>query len=120
MPKNIEFAYKLKNLTFIFLQFHSLVDIKLSILDVLQGSEYTPVFVLALLVYCCKFMCRSDSIHLQTLQESILGQLYLAASLNMWDPAYSTLSLSLSLFLWGLVVVGGLTVGVLGEICLSP
>ena len=86
----------------------------------LQGSEYTPVFVLALLVYCCKFMCRSDSIHLQTLQESILGQLYLAASLNMWDPAYSTLSLFLSLSLWGLVVVGGLTVGVFGEIRLNP
>ena len=76
-------------------------------LDVSQGSEYASglVFgVLTLSVYYCEFMYISYLIHLQTLRESIFRHLWLAVSLNKWDPAYSTLS--------GVIVGGGLIVGV--------
>ena len=64
-------------------------------LDVLQGSEYVSGLMfgfLTLLVYCCEFMYKCYLIHLQTLTESIFGQLWLAGSFNKRDPAYSTLS----------------------------
>lgn len=74
-------------------------------LDVLQGSEYASGLVLGVLivlVYCCGFICRYYLIDLQTLTASFFGQLWLAASFNKWDPAYSTIS--------GLIVGGGLIV----------
>ena len=63
-------------------------------LDVFQGFEYATglVFcVLTLLVYYCEFTYKSYLIHFQALMESIFGQLWLAASLNKRDPAYSNL-----------------------------
>ena len=105
LPKNIEFAYKLKNLTSIFLHFHSLIAIKVSILDVLQGSEYTSVFFII-------FVGLLFWIHVQILFNSFtnFARIYLwAALINCfleWARPCQQYCLS------GLIVVGGLIVGV--------